>query len=137
GFHSLSDLQSLALAQRRVEVLLLTALAALALIISVVGVYGLVSNVIVQRRREIGIRMALGCTVRKAMAEVAGDGMLAVGLGVVTGLALAVFALRLLKSELYGVRSLDPLTLSAVSLLLLVAALVAGFAPTFRIARID
>jgi predicted permease len=137
SFHNLSDLQSLALSQQRIEVLLLTVFAGLALIISLVGIYGLVSNMVVQRRREIGIRMALGCTLRQAMAHIARTGMIAVGFGLAAGLLLAAFALRILKSELYGVRNLDPITLAAVSLLLLLTALLASFAPTRRIARID
>ena len=136
-FHSLSDLQSLALSQQRIEVLLLTVLAGLALLISVVGIFGLVSNMVAQRRREIGIRMALGCTLKQAMVHVAGSGMAAVGIGLTAGLLLAMVALRILKSELYGVKNLDPVTLAIVSLLMLFAALLASFAPTLRIARID
>jgi ABC-type lipoprotein release transport system permease subunit len=71
------------------------------------------------------------------MAHIARTGMIAVGFGLAAGLLLAAFALRILKSELYGVRNLDPITLAAVSLLLLLTALLASFAPTRRIARID
>jgi predicted permease len=137
SFHSLSDLQSLALRQQRFEVLLLGTLAALALALSLVGVYGLVSNMVVQRTREIGIRMALGSSVRQAMIEVGTSGIAAVGSGMGAGLALAAVAVRIIKSELYGVKIYDPVTFVAVLLLLILAATAATFLPTRRIAHID
>jgi predicted permease len=137
SFHSLSDLQALALRQQRFEVLLLGTLAALALVLSLVGVYGLVSNMVVQRTREIGIRMALGSSVRQAMVEVGTSGIAAVALGLAGGLALSAVSVRLIKSELYGVQVYDPLTFVAVLLLLILAAAAATFLPTRRIAHID
>ena len=137
GFHRLGDLQALALQQQRFEVLLLGTLAALALVLSLVGVYGLVSNMVVQRTREIGIRMALGSTVRQAMIEVGTSGIAAVGSGMAAGLALAALAVRIIKSELYGVKIYDPVTFVAVLLLLILAATAATFLPTRRIAHID
>jgi putative ABC transport system permease protein len=137
AFHKMSDLQARALSQQRIEVMLLTVLASLALLLSLVGVYGLVSNMIAYRRREIGIRMALGCTLAQAMIEVSRSGMAAVLVGLAAGLGAAGFAAHAIKSQLFGVRSLDPVTLITVSLLLLVAALIASFAPTLRIARIN
>jgi ABC-type antimicrobial peptide transport system permease subunit len=137
GFHRLSDLQTLALRQQRVEVVLLGSLAALAFLLSLIGVYGLVSNMVVQRTREIGIRMALGSSVRQAMVEVGTSGIAAVGSGTAAGLALAAVAVRIIKSELYGVKVYDPLTFVAVLLLLLLAATAATFLPTRRIAHID
>jgi hypothetical protein len=137
GFHRLSDLQALALRQQRVEVVLLGSLAALAFLLSLIGVYGLVSNMVVQRTREIGIRMALGSSVRQAMVEVGTSGIAAVGSGTAAGLALAAVAVRIIKSELYGVKVYDPLTFVVVLLLLLLAATAATFLPTRRIAHID
>src|ERR1041385_1302996 len=122
SFHRLSDLQALALQQQRFEVLLLGTLAALALVLSLVGVYGLVSNMVIQRTREIGIRMALGSSVRQAMIEVGTSGIAAVGSGMAAGLALAAVAVRIIKSELYGVKIYDPVTFVAVLLLLILAA---------------
>ena len=122
SFHRLSDLQALALRQQRFEVLLLGTLAALALVLSLVGVYGLVSNMVVQRTREIGIRMALGSSVRQAMMEVGSSGIVAVSLGLAGGLALSAVSVRLIKSELYGVQTYDPLTFLAVLALLIIAA---------------
>jgi predicted permease len=137
GFHRLSDLQSLALRQQRFEVFLLGTLAALALLLSLVGVYGLVSNMVAQRTREIGIRMALGSSVRQAMMEVGTSGIAAVLLGLAGGLVLSAVSVRLIKSELYGVKIYDPLTFTAVLLLLIIAPTAATFLPTRRIARID
>jgi len=137
GFHRLSDLQALALQQQRFEVLLLGTLATLALVLSLVGVYGLVSNMVVQRTREIGIRMALGSSVRQAMMEVGTSGIAAVSLGLAAGLALSSVSVRLIKSELYGIQIYDPLTFVAVLMLLILAATAATFLPTRRIAHID
>jgi ABC-type antimicrobial peptide transport system permease subunit len=109
----------------------------LALLLSLVGIYGLVSNIVVQRTREIGIRMALGSSVHQAMLEVGTSGVAAVGMGIVGGLALSALSLSLIKSVLYGVKTYDPLTFVAVLALLIVAATAAAFLPTRRIARID
>lgn len=137
SFHHLSDLQALALRQQRFEVFLLGTLAALALLLSLVGVYGLVSNMVAQRTREIGIRMALGSSVRQAMMEVGSSGIAAVSLGLGGGLVLSAVSVRLIKSQLYGVQIYDPVTFVAVLLLLIFAATAATFLPTRKIARID
>ena len=99
--------------------------------------YGLVSNMVVQRTREIGIRMALGSSVRQAMMEVGSSGIVAVSLGLAGGLALSAVSVQLIKSELYGVQAYDPLTFLAVLALLIIAATAATFLPTRRIASID
>jgi predicted permease len=137
GFHRLIDLQALALRQQRFEVALLGILAGLALLLSVVGIYGLVSNMVAQRTREIGIRMALGSSVRQAMVEVGTSGITAVAIGIVGGLALSIASVHLIRSQLYGVKVYDPVTFCGVVALLILAATAATFLPTLRIARID
>jgi hypothetical protein len=137
GVHPLSDFQALALQQQKFEVLLLSVLAGLALLLSLVGVYGLVSNMVVQRTREIGIRMALGSSVHQAMIEIGSSGIAAVALGLLAGIGLAAIAMPVVKSELYGIKMYDPVTFIAILLLLILAAMAAIFAPTLRIARID
>ena len=137
GFQSLKEVQAEALQQQKFEVLLLGLLAGLALLLSLVGIYGLVSNMVVQRTREIGIRMALGSSVRQAMMEVGSSGIIAVSLGLAGGLALSAVSVRLIKSELYGVQTYDPLTFLAVLALLIIAATAATFLPTRRIANIN
>ncbi len=103
---------------QHVEVGLLATLAGLALLLSSVGIYGLVSNLVNQRTRELGIRMALGCTVRGAMFEVSRTGIAATGAGLAAGLLLSFAAVKALRSQLFGVALYDPLTLCAVSALL-------------------
>ena len=137
GFYSMEDLLATNLSYQRVEVALLSLLGGLAILLSAVGIYGLVSNLIVQRTREIGIRMALGSTIQRAMLDVGSAGLVAAGIGVVAGLALSFVMLRFLRTEIYGVGDYDPLTLTLVPLLLVVIAAGASFLPSLRITRID
>jgi len=104
---------------------------------SAVGIYGLVSNLVVQRTREIGIRIALGAQVQQVMVEVGRTGVVASGAGMVAGLGLAFFAVKVLQSELYGVREYDSMTLVLAPLVLVVVAAAASFLPALRAARID
>jgi len=137
GSYSMSDLLAENLWLQRAEVLLLGVLAGLALLLSAVGIYGLVSSLVVQRTREIGLRLALGAQLRQVMLDVARSGVVATGAGVLAGIILAFFAVRVLQSQLYGVRLYDPLTLTAVPLLLAVIAVAASFVPALRVAQID
>jgi predicted permease len=137
GFYAMRDVLSQALLLQHVEVGLLATLAALALLLSSVGIYGLVSNLVNQRTRELGIRMALGCTLQGAMFEVSRSGIAATGAGLACGLFLSSAAVKVLRSQLFGVVLYDPLTLCAVSALLALVAVLAAVLPTFRIAKID
>ncbi len=104
GFYSMRDLLAKTLATQRVEVALLSAMAALALLLSAVGIFALVANIVAQKTREIGIRIALGSTVRQAMVHIGAPGVRASVLGLVLGLILCAGALRAMQSVLYGVR---------------------------------
>src|SRR5467141_4304632 len=101
------DLLVKTLATQRVEVALLGAMAALALLLSAVGIFALVANMVAQRTREIGIRMALGSTIQKAMIHIGRSGVGAAALGLVLGLILSAGALRAMRSILYGVDVYD------------------------------
>lgn len=137
GFRQMHDLDNEALDRQRMEVFLLSVLAGLALVLSVIGVYGLVSNLVTQRTREIGIRMALGSTLRQAMIEIGKSGVFAAAFGIIAGLGLSALTVRLIQAELFGVRPYDPVTFGLTLAVLLAAALLASIAPTARIARID
>ena len=137
GFYSMRDLLAKTLATQRVEVALLGALAALALLLSAVGIFALVANMVAQRTREIGIRMALGSTVGQAMVQIGRSGAGASVLGLFLGLALCAGALRVMRSVLYGVGVYDVPTLTTVVLTLVLVTLLATTLPTLRISKID
>jgi predicted permease len=137
GFYGMSDLLAETLATQRVEVALLSAMAGLALLLSAVGIFALVASLVAQRTREIGIRIALGSTVRQAMIHVSGSGIRASFLGSLLGLLICAGTLRAMRSVLYGVGVYDvPSILTVVATLVLVTFLAASL-PTLRIARID
>ncbi len=137
GFYSMKDILAENLIIQRAQVLLLGVLAGLALLLSAVGIYGLVSNLVVQRTREIGIRLALGAQMRQVMVNVGTSGVIASAAGLAVGMVLALFAVRVLQSQLYGVRVYDPVTLATVPMSLALIAIAASFLPALRIARID
>jgi macrolide transport system ATP-binding/permease protein len=137
GFYSMQDLMARTLAMQRVEVALLAAMASLALLLSAVGIFALVANLVTQRTREIGIRMALGSTVRGAMIQIGRAGAGASALGMVLGLVLCAGALRAMRSVLFGVGVYDVPTILVVVLTLAAVTLLATALPAFRVARID
>ncbi len=137
GFYSMRDLLAKTLATQRVEVALLSAMAALALLLSAVGIFALVANMVAQKTREIGILMALGSTIRQAMVHIGAPGIRAAALGLILGLILCAGALRAMHSVLYGVGVYDTPTILTVILVLACATFIASALPTLRIAGID
>jgi len=137
GFYSMNDLMAQTLTTQRIAVALLGTMSALALLLSTLGIFALVSNIVAQRTREIGIRLALGSTVSKAMVQVGRSGAGASLSGVLLGLILSTGALRVMRSLLYGVRVYDLVTLTTVVLALLLVTLLAVVLPTLKIANID
>jgi macrolide transport system ATP-binding/permease protein len=137
GFYQVNDLMAATLATQRIQVALLTAMSSLALLLSAVGIFALVANMVAQRTREIGIRMALGSTIRKEMIRIGASGVGASALGLVLGLILCAGALRALRGVLYGIGVYDTLTIFVVALTLSAVTLLATIAPTLRVARID
>ncbi len=125
------------LVDRRTPMLLAVAFAAVALFLAAVGLYGVLAYQVAQRRREIGIRMALGSEPRGILALVMREGMLVVAAGLVFGLGGAIAVGRAMRSQLYGVGAGDPLVLGGVTLALMLVALVACIVPARRAARID
>ncbi|SPE39373.1 membrane hypothetical protein [Candidatus Sulfopaludibacter sp. SbA3] len=136
-FESLSGVLDHTVRDRMVEGMLVGGFALLGLIISSVGLYGTLAAQVQQRRREIGVRIALGATMRRVAATVLGDGLRIVVLGALAGVAGSVAAGRLIQRELYGVSPWD-LTSFAVALVLLAgAALAACLIPAWKAARVD
>jgi len=137
GFYRMSDLLAKTLATQRVEVALLATMAGLALLLSAIGIFGLVTNIVAQKTKEVGIRIALGSTIREAMIHIGVPGARAAAVGLIVGLGLCAGVLRVMRSVLYGVAIYDAPTMVSVILVLASVALVASSLPTLRIARID
>src|SRR5262245_50965620 len=125
------------LARQRFQLFLLGAFAALSLLLSAIGIYGVVSYSVGHRRHEIGLRMALGASHRDVLSLVARQGILLSLLGIALGVGLAVGLTRYLASLLYGVRPTDPVTFAAVSPLLISLALIATYIPARRAMKAD
>ncbi len=122
---------------RRYPSYLIGSFAALALVLAMVGLYGLISYSVSQRTREFGIRMALGAQQRDVMRLVLGEGARLTLLGVLFGLASALGLTQLMRSLLFGVRAVDPVTFAAVAVLLAFVAILACYIPARRAMSTD
>jgi predicted permease len=125
------------LASQRFSMILMAIFAGLALIMASVGIYGVVSYVTSQRTHEMGIRMALGAERSDVLKMVVGQGLKLALMGVAIGIAGSLALTRFLASLLYGVKPTDPLTFTAVSLVLIAVALLACYIPARRASKID
>ncbi len=124
-------------ARPRFNTLLLSLFAAVALILSAVGIYGVMSYSVSQRTHEIGIRMALGAQKGDVVKLVVRQGMVLAGIGLVIGVGGALLLSRLMASFLFGVSATDPLTFTGVSLVLALAAFLACYIPARRATKVD
>ncbi len=125
------------IAQQRFQMLLLALFAALALVLTAVGLYGVISYSVVQRTQEIGIRLALGAQTRDVLKLVVKQGMTLTLIGVALGLGSALALTRLMEGLLFGVSPTDPLTFGVIALLLAGVALLACWIPARRATQVD
>ena len=128
---------SAATAQLSFIILIIGGAAVVTLILSAVGLYGVLAYVVTLRRRELGIRMALGATPRAVAAAMARYGATLTGLGIALGLAIFALVARFLRALLFGVAAGDPLTLGGSAVTLLAIAMLASWMPARRAARVD
>jgi putative ABC transport system permease protein len=136
-FRTLEGVFSASLSERRFSLLLMGVFAVTALVLAVTGIYGIISYLVAQRTREIGIRLALGAPVGAVRGMVLRSGVLLAAAGVALGLVSALAATRLLSGLLFGIGTRDPLTFVAVPLLLLGVAALASYVPARRTTRVD
>jgi putative ABC transport system permease protein len=134
---SMNELISNSLSPQRSNMLLLAAFAGLALVLTAVGIYSVLSYAVRRRVREIGIRMALGASHSDVLKMVVTDGMKPILLGVGIGLAVALALGRVVSSLIYGVRPTDPLTFATVALLLVAVGVLATIVPAYRATRVE
>ena len=133
---TMSDLASRQTARSRFLGSLMGIFAGCALVLAMIGIYGVMSYSVERRTQEIGIRMALGAARSEVLRMVVGSGMALIGLGLALGAAAAVILTRLMATLLYGVRPTDPLSFAAAAAVLAVVALLACFIPASRATRI-
>jgi putative ABC transport system permease protein len=125
------------IAPRRLSVVLLGVFAGVALLLAAVGIYGVISYLVLQRTHEIGVRMALGAQRGDVLRLVVGHALKLVGIGTALGLLLAFFSTRLLSAMLYDVGAFDPTTFGIVTVTLAAIALAASYIPAVRATRAD
>ena len=123
--------------QERLLAAMLEFAGVVAVLLSAIGIYGLVSYQVLRRTREIGIRVALGAQTGQVVAWIMRRGLIAASVGLCIGVLVAVPTTRMLTGFLYGVGPADPLTVAAAIALLTMVALTASFLPARRISRID
>jgi putative ABC transport system permease protein len=123
--------------RRRFSVTLLTIFGSVAALLAAVGLYGVLAFIVSQRRREIGVRIALGATGRDVITDVLGHGLRLAGLGMAIGLALALAVTRLMSALLFGTSPTDVATFAGAATLLSVIAVTASLIPALRASRVD
>ena len=137
GIKTLDEYLSASVSRPRFNTLLLAIFAGLALILTAVGLYGVMNYSVTQRTHEIGIRVALGAQQQDVLKMVVRQGMTLTAIGIGAGLAGAYFLTQLLASLLFGVSATDPLTFIAISIILAGVALGACYVPARRATRVD
>jgi putative ABC transport system permease protein len=125
------------LVRKRYSVTLLSAFGTTAVLLAAIGLYGVLAFVVSQRRREIGVRIALGATARDVIADVLGQGLRLAALGMAIGLVLALAVTRLMSSLLFGITPTDVATFAGSALLLAIIAVAASLVPALRASRVD
>jgi predicted permease len=141
--HAVNNVQLLtAFAARQTQgfrqyVILLGVFSGVALLLAVVGIYGVMSHSVMQRTNEIGIRVAFGATARDVLASVLGRGLVVISIGLVIGLVASLSLTRIIESALWGVTSTDPATYTVVLLTLLAVACLACYVPARRALNVD
>jgi len=137
SFHSMEDLVASSLAPRRFGMRLLGFFAATALFLAALGLYGVISYSVTQRKREIGIRLVMGAEEKKVMRMVLVQGLRLGVIGVAIGTAGSLAGARLIQNQLFGVSPFDPLTLAAMATILLSVTILASYLPARRAMRVD
>jgi len=134
---SMDERLSESMVRRRYSVTLLSAFGITAVLLAAVGLYGVLAFIVSQRRREIGVRIALGATPRDVVADVLGEGLRLAAAGMAAGLVLAIVVTRLMAALLFGISPTDVATFAGAAALLAAIAILASLVPALRASRVD
>ncbi len=134
---TMDELLGTPLAQPRLSALLMTSFSLVALLLSTIGLYGVISSAARQQTHDIGVRLALGALARDVHRLVLGDALSVLGAGAAIGIVVALIAGRVLSSQLFGVSPIDPVSLALATTVLLAVGLGAAYLPAYRAGRID
>jgi predicted permease len=134
---TMQEIYDKSLARTSFTLVMLGIAGAMALVLGLVGIYGVISYAVSQRRREIGIRLALGAQQHELRQMFVRHGLMLAGIGVAIGMGAAIALSRLMKSLLFGISPLDPVTYAAVPVVLAAAAMLASYLPARRAAAVD
>jgi ABC-type antimicrobial peptide transport system permease subunit len=135
--HTIEELVADSMSELTFTMIALALASGLALFLGVVGLYGILSSAVAERSRELGIRIALGAAPSRVRRMVVVQGTLVVAIGVAVGLVGALLGTRALQGLLYGVATLDPATLAATSLVMLLVGVAASWIPAYRASSVD
>src|SRR5690349_3853905 len=137
GVRTVNELASTSLARRQFALKLVSIFALSALLLAALGIYGVMTYLVTQRSQEFGVRLALGAVQRDIVSLVLGPGLVLTAIGVVVGLGVSIVTARLMSALIYGVSTIDPVTLVGVALVLAVVTLVACLLPVRQAARVS
>jgi putative ABC transport system permease protein len=136
-FSTMEERVGVSVGDRRFMMAMLSAFAAIALLLAAVGIYSVLSHSVARRTSEIGIRMALGADARSVVGLMLATAMRSVGAGVVLGAAAGLVVVRLLQASLFGVTPMDPIAFAGAAALLIVVGLIAAYLPARRATCVD
>jgi ABC-type antimicrobial peptide transport system permease subunit len=134
---TMDEIEAASVRTERAQSILMGSFGAVALILAVIGIYGVTAQLVATRRHEIGVRMTLGARPRDILRHLLGEGLWQSLAGLAIGVTAGVVLMRLGATMLYGVQPWDPMTLASISVLLLTATLVAVLIPARRATRVD
>jgi len=134
---TMDEIRAESVAGERLNLTLFSIFAGIALLLAIVGIYGVMSYTVTQRTHEIGIRMAIGAQQRDVFKMIMGQGMMLALIGIVIGLVGAFALTRLMSTMLFGVTATDPATFAAIAILLTLVALLACYLPGRRATKVD
>jgi len=137
GTRTMSDVMAAAMSEQRLLMTLVAVLAGVALLLASIGIHGLIAHAVTERRREFGIRMALGATAGQTMRDVALGGITLAAAGAMAGGLLSIPAVTLVRSFLWRVETSDPLTYAVAGAGLLIVAAISSLLPALRLLKLD